>query len=168
MVDLLLALVDDVPRSEFRISSPQVVVGAVSIALVAVCVVLHYEVMNLSSRLWLRLNLRRRMRVVALIGTMFVAHLVEIWIFALAYWQLDRWSHLGRIVGPFEEGALDFVYFSVTTFTTLGYGDIVPQGPIRILAATEALLGLSLITWTASFAFLEMQRDWAEFRRPSS
>ena len=52
------------------------------------------------------------------------------------------------------------------SFTTLGFGDITPMGAIRILCGTEALVGLSLITWSASLAFLEMQRDWAEFRHP--
>jgi len=33
------------------------------------------------------------------------------------------------------------VYFSVITFTTAGFGDILPQGPIRALAATEAFVG---------------------------
>ena len=35
----------------------------------------------------------------------------------------------------------DAVYFSVVTWTTLGYGDLVPQGFCRILAASEALIG---------------------------
>ena len=54
----------------------------------------------------------------------------------------------------------------MTAFTTLGLGDVRPTGAMRILTGAEALLGLSLITWSASFAFLRMQRDWAEFRRP--
>lgn len=32
-------------------------------------------------------------------------------------------------------------YFSVVTFTTLGYGDLTPAGPIRALAAIEAFAG---------------------------
>ena len=33
------------------------------------------------------------------------------------------------------------IYFSVVTFTTLGYGDLTPSGPSRILAAVEAFTG---------------------------
>ncbi len=37
------------------------------------------------------------------------------------------------------------LYFSVVTFTTLGYGDFRPIGTVRILASVEALLGIFLI-----------------------
>ncbi|MEH6630878.1 MAG: ion channel [Halopseudomonas aestusnigri] len=33
------------------------------------------------------------------------------------------------------------IYYSVVTFTTLGYGDITPVGPTRIVAALEAFIG---------------------------
>lgn len=59
---------------------------------------------------------------------------------------------------------LDYVYFSAITYTTLGYGDLVPTGPIRFLTGTEALIGLMLITWSASITFLEMQRHWSARR----
>lgn len=52
------------------------------------------------------------------------------------------------------------VYFSVVVYTTLGLGDLVPEGAIRFLTGTEALTGSVLITWSASFTFLEMQRFW--------
>jgi hypothetical protein len=35
----------------------------------------------------------------------------------------------------------DAIYFSVVTWTTLGYGDLQPQGRCRFVAATEALAG---------------------------
>ena len=42
----------------------------------------------------------------------------------------------------------------------MGYGDIVATGPIRYLTGMEALTGFVLITWSASFLFLEMQKYW--------
>lgn len=36
---------------------------------------------------------------------------------------------------------LNSLYFSVVTFTTLGYGDILPIGISKLFAAIEALLG---------------------------
>ena len=35
----------------------------------------------------------------------------------------------------------DYLYFSVVTFTTVGYGDFVPTGLNRMMAASEALIG---------------------------
>ncbi len=160
------ALVQELSRREFSLSSSQLVVGGVATLVTILCVVFHYEVMSLSSRFMLRVKLKRRLRIVALIFTMLTAHVIEVWIFGIAYWSLDRWPELGHLQGGFDEGALDFIYFSVTTYTTLGFGDIVPIGPIRILVGSEAVVGLGMITWSASLAFLEMQRDWDEFRRP--
>ena len=53
----------------------------------------------------------------------------------------------GAITDRTFPGAL---YFSVITFTTLGYGDVVPLGPFRLLAASEAMSGLFL---TGMFLF---------------
>ena len=38
-------------------------------------------------------------------------------------------------------GFADHLYFSVVTFTTLGYGDFLPTGTTRFIATFEALLG---------------------------
>ena len=51
-------------------------------------------------------------------------------------------------------------FFSFTTPTALGFGDIEPTGNLRYLTGIESLTGLVLITWTASFLFVEMQRYW--------
>ena len=69
---------------------------------------------------------------------------------------------MGGLEGNFDGSIWHCVYFSFTTFTTLGFGDIQPLGYIRYLTGIESLTGLVLITWTASFLFLEMQRNWKE------
>jgi hypothetical protein len=49
---------------------------------------------------------------------------------------------------------------SVATYTTVGYGDLAPVGPIRLIMGLEGLTGFLLLTWSASFTYLEMQRYW--------
>lgn len=41
-------------------------------------------------------------------------------------------------------GILDSLYFSLVTFTTLGYGDIIPQGWGKLIASIEVCFGLVL------------------------
>jgi len=40
----------------------------------------------------------------------------------------------------------------------------VPSGPLRFMAGMEALTGLVLIGWTASFMYLQMRRVWKRER----
>ncbi|MGR3502604.1 ion channel [Pseudaestuariivita sp.] len=50
--------------------------------------------------------------------------------------------------------ARDFIYFSVVTFSTLGYGDFRPSPDSRLLAASQALLGTVHIGMIVGAAFL--------------
>lgn len=68
---------------------------------------------------------------------------------------------MGSLLGG-DKSILTYAYFSTTTYTTLGYGDIIPTGPLRFLASVEALTGFLLVTWSASFTYLEMQRFWRD------
>ena len=52
------------------------------------------------------------------------------------------------------------VIISVETYTALGYSGFTPTGPLRLLAAFEALTGLVLITQTASFGYSAMHTWW--------
>jgi hypothetical protein len=43
---------------------------------------------------------------------------------------------------PPPESFFDYIYFSMVTFTTLGYGDILPKTTLlRMICGTEAFLG---------------------------
>jgi hypothetical protein len=88
--------------------------------------------------------------------------LSEVSLYAAAYYLCELWGGLGRIDGELEAGALDHFYLSVTTYTTLGIGDVHPRGALRIIAGMESLNGLVLIGWSASFTYLSMEQFWAE------
>jgi hypothetical protein len=89
-----------------------------------------------------------------------IAHFLEVWIFAIAYMFVEHKMGFGRIVGMTTGDIFDYFYYSSISYTTVGFGDLVPVGVIRMLTAAEGLAGLSLITWSASFTFLAMQRFW--------
>lgn len=130
--------------------------------IVAMVVGIHYEMLNWLSIKVPVLTVRNRSRVLfALMGAIF-AHLVEIGLFALAYYFIIYYQKMGALEGNFDGSLRDCFYFSITTYTTVGYGDIAPLGDVRYLAGLEALLGLVLITWTASFLFVEMQKFWVQ------
>lgn len=127
---------------------------------VALAVLIHYEMLFRLSLIIPKLKLKHHFRVVFGIFGALVAHVIEIWMFALSYYYMHLSGKFGFLTGKFSSSMLDCVYFSFVTYTSLGLGDIFPVGEIRFLTGLEALTGLVLITWTASFMFIEMQKFW--------
>lgn len=78
---------------------------------------------------------------------LFALHSIEIWAWAGVY----RW--LG--VFPDLEHAL---YFSTSTYVTIGYGDLVLPPGSRILGAIEGASGIILIGWSTAFFFSIVDR----------
>ncbi len=129
---------------------------------VALVVLIHYEFLHQFTVLMPRMKIRHRFRIVIGVFGALVAHAIEVWIFALSYLWMHRSKGWGHLQGNFENTIWDCVYFSFTSYTTLGTGDIEPIGQLRYLTGLESLTGLVLITWTASFLYLEMTRYWDE------
>jgi hypothetical protein len=127
---------------------------------VVLAIVIHYEFLFRMTLLVPKLRVKHRFRIVLGVCGALLAHAVEVWIFAVAYYVMHRMPGWGELQGNFNGSLMDSVYFSFTTFTTLGFGDIQPIGHLRYLTGIESLTGLVLITWTASFLFVEMQRYW--------
>jgi hypothetical protein len=128
--------------------------------IVTVVVVIHYELLRRISTLLPRMTILYNLRIaVGVIGVL-IAHAIEVWVFALSYYLMVKAGGGGTFEGNFQGTIGDCAYFSFTTFTTLGFGDIVPFGPIRYLTGIESLTGLVLITWSASYLYFEMQRFW--------
>ena len=131
-------------------------------AVVITCVAIHLVVLEVLKSGVRRLKRFPRFAVGAVIFGAIIGHLIEIEVFALTYYGVAKWADMGELIGEFTISHKDYHYFSAVTYTTLGFGDITPRGELRWIAAIEALTGLVLITWTASFAFLVMQELWSD------
>ncbi|MEX1669812.1 ion channel [Zhongshania guokunii] len=129
---------------------------------VALSVIVHYEFLYRITLHIPRMNIAHRYRIVIGVFGSLIAHALEIWIFAVAYYFMNRADGWGHLEGNFNGSLMDCGYFSFTVFTTLGFGDIQPNGGLRYLTGIESLTGLVLITWTASFLYFEMQRHWGD------
>jgi hypothetical protein len=136
------------------------IVVAITLLVVMGCIGVHYEVLSHCSRYLPIVSPRRRRRVLFLIMIILLTHVVEMWLFAFGYHLLVNVWGLGSLVGGASLQLPDLAYYSAMVYTTVGFGDVVPSGPIRFMTGMEALTGLVMITWSASFTYLEMQRDW--------
>ena len=86
-------------------------------------------------------------------------HTVEVWLYALAYIGVGAMKDF--------EAAL---YFSTTSFTTIGYGDVVLDHKWRLVGAIEGANGLLLFGWSTAFLISVtgrmrvLEHDWLEKR----
>jgi hypothetical protein len=136
-------------------------VAIATVTVISVIIGLHYEVLRNCIRVLPAIASKRRQLLIVLILVIMLTHAIEIWIFGLTYMLLLKWSLFGSIEGAVAiTSVIDYVYYSAMVYTTVGFGDLFPSGPIRLMTGMEALTGLVMITWSASFTFLEMQRDW--------
>lgn len=85
---------------------------------------------------------------------MFLAIVIEAWIWALLYLDSPLITTLPNLETAF--------YFSMVTFTTLGYGDVVLTGQLRTLASIQAANGVIIFGWTTALIFYFIQRIYKE------
>ncbi len=89
----------------------------------------------------------RVLRVSSIILLMFVTSVLEVLVWATAYLALNA-----------IEGLEQAVYFSMVTFTTLGYGDVLLDENWRLLASFEAANGIIMFGWTTAIVMAVVHR----------
>ena len=100
-----------------------------------------------------RSNLFKAVLVSGLTAWQFVAVVTEVLIWALLYLYNPLISTLPDLETAF--------YFSMATFTTVGYGDVVLEGKWRMLASLQAANGMIIFGWTTALIFYYIQRIYA-------
>jgi hypothetical protein len=84
--------------------------------------------------------------VVAIVLILFLVAVVQVLVWALVYVGLDAIQGLERAL-----------YFSMVTFTTLGYGDVVLTEDWRLLASIQAVNGIILFGWSTAIVLAAVQ-----------
>lgn len=133
----------------------------IALALIAATVLLHAY----GTMLWMEYMVRKytardgdirygKAMQVLLITTVVLLflHLLEVLLWAIAYQVITPESEIANLEQAF--------YFSLVTFTTLGYGDITLGPEWRVLSGIEALNGVLLVGWSTAFLFSVLQRTW--------
>lgn len=134
--------------------------GITTVVVVVICVMIHYEGLRFLSGILPKLQSFHRRRILILIMSLLFLHIVEVWIFGGAYYWMLRGGDFGELVGAPGATLIDCIYFSASVFTTVGFGDLYPTGAIRTITGTEGIVGLTMITWSASYTYVEMLKIW--------
>jgi Ion channel len=77
-------------------------------------------------------------------------------LFAFLYVAFGRWTHSEFFKGVAHPRSSDYVFFSYTTLTTTGYGNLIPAGTVgESFAVFEMLVGqIFLVTLVAGLVSL--------------
>lgn len=90
----------------------------------------------------------------------FIAHAISILIYAFIYWFLIHFLEFSDLSGNVQDHFPTYFYFSATTYSSLGVGDVFPIDALRFLTGIQAINGLVLITWSAAFTYFSVQKMW--------
>jgi hypothetical protein len=93
------------------------------------------------------LRIRNYLRVAEIVILMFLASVVEVLVWAATYLAVNA-------IQGFEKA----LYFSMVTFTTLGYGEIVLEERWRLLSSFEAANGILMFGWSTAIVIAAVQR----------
>lgn len=107
---------------------------------------------------------RQMLMILVIVLALFAIHTLQIWLYAMLYLGLGEFHTL--------EAAL---YYSTSSFTTVGYGEVVLDEQWRMVGAIESANGFILIGWSTAFlisvisklravelAWLERREDQAD------
>jgi len=81
------------------------------------------------------------------VAILMTAHILEVFVWALVYLLFD-------VASP-ESGLL---YFAFVNYTTLGYGDVIPNPRWRLLGPITAANGVLLFGWSTAVIFEVLRR----------
>lgn len=132
---------------------------AIAMAVMFLCTFVHALFMIVGHQL-LETRLKNRKHKIGLFNSSVLIWAVIMWMFLGIGFEAYIWALLYllnpaiTVLGDIQTA----FYFSLVTYTTLGYGDIVLTGDWRVLSAVEAVNGVIIFGWTTALIFYFIQR----------
>jgi len=133
-----------------------------AILVIKLTIFLHFMGLRTISRIVGRETFPASIRVISAIYLIALVHLAEVFLFGAGYYVAENYLDAGSLTGEFGGDFREYIYYSLVSYTSLGLGDVYPQGPIRLLTGLEALTGLLMIGWSASFTYIYMSKFWKD------
>ena len=93
----------------------------------------------------------RVLRLSLIVICMFIVTLIEVAAWAGAYLAVDAIDALEKAI-----------YFSMVTYTTLGYGDVLLDENWRVLASYQAANGIIMFGWTTAIIIYAIRQVYFE------
>lgn len=131
-------------------------------ALLALCSLLHVACLVAAAAVLAKLAYRHRdlpagihstIIITGAVAALIFAHTVEVWLWAIALLLLGAVSSVS-----------DAVYFSLATYTTVGYGDVVLGPHHRVFGAMAAVTGMLVFGLSTAFLVAILTRHFPSSR----
>ena len=133
----------------------------ISIFLVLITSIIFYEILSVTLKFIAKYDLRTRPFMLLLVISIFSAHSIAIWLYAITYWNGIHYFGFEALGGVGYNNFFDYLYFSAATYSSLGIGDILPRGnAVKFITGVEVLNGLMLIGWSVMFTYFSVQKLW--------
>lgn len=85
-------------------------------------------------------------------GMLLLLHFIEMIMWAVLFLSLPEKGGLKNLH--------EAIYFSIVTFTSLGYGDLTLNEQWHLLSGMEAMVGITVFGLTTAMLFAVIQRVW--------
>ncbi len=132
---------------------------AIAMSVMFLCTLVHALFMIVGQQA-LNRRLKNRSYKIGLFHSSVLIWLVIMWMFLGIGVEASIWALLymfNPTITAFPDAQTAF-YFSLVTYTSLGYGDIVLTGDWRVLSAIQAANGVIIFGWTTALIFYFIQR----------
>lgn len=135
-----------------------------ALGLLVATIFIHYEGLGLIARQVRALSRRcHRWQLLVVMLGICMLHGLEILLYAgimalMAALQLGQLVFIENLPG--STAGVHYIYYAAVVYTSVGFGDLVPTGGLRIVSGLAGLNGLLLIAWSASFTYIMMNKLW--------